>query len=214
MGQAFLEEVLTPAVLAEQEHYYKRRAQVPGAEGPDALTEEEQVFIETRDSFYIATITESGWPYVQHRGGARGFLHVVDAGTLAFADYRGNRQMLSTGNLKACERVSIILMDYPNRERLKILGHASVVDAKDAPQLTGRLSTPQPADRAVVERIFIIKVLGFDWNCSQFITPRYTKEEIESAILPLRSAHCAIGSQACSTVASSAGCDEIEPPAD
>ena len=197
MGKAYRKEVLTAAVLAEQEHYYKRRAEVPSAEGADLLTEEERAFIEARDSFYIATITESGWPYVQHRGGKRGFLHVVDHGTLAFADYRGNRQMLSTGNLKACERVSMILMDYPNRERLKILGHARVIDAKDDPQLAERLSKPQPAERAVVERIFIIKVLGFDWNCSQFITPRYTKEEIETTILPTTPAHCTIG--ACDT---------------
>ena len=185
MPNRFKQTVLTPAVLAAQNHYYGRVAAVGTAPERDLLTDDERAFIAERDSFYLATISESGWPYLQHRGGPRGFLRVLDAQTLAFADFGGNRQLLSTGNLATNDRVALILMDYPHRERLKILGHARVLDAKGHPDLLPKIL---PADIEVteVERIFIIDVLSYDWNCPQHITPRYTAEEIEVAVAPLR----------------------------
>lgn len=184
MADVFLQTLSTPAVLAAQQHYYGRSSSLGAPAGTDRLTPDEQAFIEPRDSFYMATVTENGWPYVQHRGGAPGFLRVLHPAQIGFADFRGNRQMLSTGNLGANDRVSLILMDYPRRERLKILGHARVVDAREHPELAGRLGGSDR--RAVVERIVLIDVVSFDWNCPQHITPRYTAAEVESMIAPLR----------------------------
>ena len=185
MPNRFKQTVLTPAVLAAQKHYYGRAAAVGAAPERDLLTGDERVFIAERDSFYLATISESGWPYLQHRGGPCGFLRVLDAQTLAFADFGGNRQLLSTGNLATNDRVALILMDYPHRERLKILGHARVLDAKGHPDLLPKI-LPAGIEATEVERIFIIDVLSYDWNCPQHITPRYTAEEIEVAVAPLR----------------------------
>ena len=150
----------------------------------DPLTDEERSFIEARDSFYMATITENGWPYVQHRGGRPGFLRVVNPTQLAFADYKGNRQMLTTGNLAANDRVALFLMDYPRRERLKILGHARVADARQHPELVAQLAESEA--RGLVERLFFIDVLSFDWNCPKYITARYTAAEVEAAVAPLK----------------------------
>jgi len=124
MAEKFLELAFTKSVREAQEHYFGNPQRVPGAGQRDELTEEEIEFIRTRDSFYMATVSESGWPYMQHRGGKVGFLQVVTPASLAFADYRGNRQMLSTGNLAINDRVCLFFMDYPQRARLKILGHA------------------------------------------------------------------------------------------
>jgi predicted pyridoxine 5'-phosphate oxidase superfamily flavin-nucleotide-binding protein len=121
---------------------------------------------------------------MQHRGGKPGFLHVVNPTTLAFADYRGNRQMLSTGNVQVNDRVCLFLMDYPQRTRLKILGHARVEDARQHPELVAKFSTPDVL--RIVERVFIIEVISFDWNCPKYITPRYTAVEVEAAVAPLR----------------------------
>lgn len=184
MAQRFVKTMLTPKVLAAQQHYYGRSANVAAAAERDSLTDEESGFIATRDSFYIATISESGWPYLQHRGGPPGFLQLLDAQTLAFADYGGNRQMLSTGNLATNDRVTLFLMDYPRRERLKIMGHARVLDARDHAELARRVQPPG-ADN-IVERIFVIDVVSYDWNCPKFITPRYTREEIDGLISPLK----------------------------
>ena len=176
--------VLTPSVLAAQEQYYGRRTSLGSALECDPITDEERAFIEARDSFYMATITESGWPYVQHRGGQPGFLRVVSPTRLAFADYKGNRQMLSTGNLAANDRVALFLMDYPRRERLKILGHARVEDARQHPELVAQLAEPEA--RVIVERLFFIDVLSFDWNCPKYITPRFTAAEVAEAVAPLK----------------------------
>ena len=184
MAERFMQNVLTPSVLAAQEHYYGRRASIGSAPERDPLTDEERTFIEARDSFYMATITESGWPYIQHRGGPRGFLRVVSPTQLAFADYKGNRQMLSTGNLAANDRVALFLMDYPRRERLKILGHARIEDARQHPELVAQLAEPEV--HRIVERLFFIEVISFDWNCPKYITPRYTAAEVEKAVEPLR----------------------------
>ena len=148
------------------------------------LTADEQSFIAARDSFYLATVSESGWPYLQHRGGPPGFLRVLDDHTLAFADYKGNRQMLSSGNLSVNDRVSLFLMDYPQRTRLKILGHARVEDARSHPELVAQLAEPNV--RRIVERLFFVDVISFDWNCPKYITPRYSAAEVEAAITPLR----------------------------
>jgi predicted pyridoxine 5'-phosphate oxidase superfamily flavin-nucleotide-binding protein len=132
----------------------------------------------------MASISESGWPYIQHRGGRAGFLRVLNPRTLAFADYKGNRQMLTTGNLAANDRVALFLMDYPERTRLKILGHARVEDARQHPELVQQLSEPDV--QRIVERLFFIEVVAFDWNCPKHITPRYTAEEIQELIAPLK----------------------------
>ena len=171
--------VLTPSVLAAQHHYFGRQYRVDEAPARDALTEGEIEFITTRDSFYMATVTESGWPYIQHRGGAPGFLRVLGPGRIGFADYKGNRQMISTGSLAANDRVALFLMDYPRRERLKILGHARVLDARENADLVEQFA--EPAARAVVERLFLIEVIAFDWNCPKYITPRFTAAEVEAA---------------------------------
>jgi predicted pyridoxine 5'-phosphate oxidase superfamily flavin-nucleotide-binding protein len=184
MALKFQELVSTPAVADAQKHYYgKARPHLP-APGNDRLTEDEIAFIGARDSFYLATVNENGWPYIQHRGGPRGFLHVLEPGALAFADYKGNHQLLSTGNLAANDRVALFLMDYPHQTRLKILGHARVEDASLHPNLVAQLATPEA--RSSVERLFFIDVVSFDWNCPQHITPRYTEEEIRTAIAPLQ----------------------------
>ena len=179
-----MQTVLTPSVQAAQRHYFGRHAAITDAPERDPLTDEERVFIEARDSFYMATISENGWPYMQHRGGAPGFLRVVSPTQLAFADYKGNRQMLTTGNLDANDRVALFLMDYPRRERLKILGHARVEDARQHPELVAQLA--EPAARGIVERLFFIEVLSFDWNCPKYITPRFTAAEVEEAVAPLK----------------------------
>ena len=183
MAGRYLETYLTPKVIAAQQQYFGRSQSIPPQPEHDPLTDEEQLFIEARDSFYMATISENGWPYMQHRGGAPGFLRVVGPTQLAFADYTGNRQMLSTGNLAANDRVALFLMDYPRRERLKILGHARVEDARQHPELVAQLAEPEA--RRIVERLFFIEVLSFDWNCPKYITPRYTEAEVRAAVAPL-----------------------------
>lgn len=150
----------------------------------DRFTDNEKAFIGERDSFYIASVSETGWPYVQHRGGARGFLKVIDDRTLAFADYRGNRQYISTGNFAANDRACLFLMDYTRRARLKIYAHVEKVALDDEPSLTEMVM--DDAYRAKQERIFRLKLEAFDWNCPQHITPRFTEDEIAAAISPLR----------------------------
>jgi predicted pyridoxine 5'-phosphate oxidase superfamily flavin-nucleotide-binding protein len=185
MANRFLKTMLTPEVLAAQQHYYGRVGQVVAAPERDLLTDDEQAFIAARDSFYLGTISESGWPYIQHRGGPPGFLNVLDPKTLAFADYGGNRQMLSTGNLATNDRVTMFLMDYPRRERLKILGHARVLDAREHTELAQRVQ-PSGFNQVKSERVFVVDVLSYDWNCPKFITPRFTGEEVETVVEPLR----------------------------
>jgi predicted pyridoxine 5'-phosphate oxidase superfamily flavin-nucleotide-binding protein len=171
---------LTPAVREAEARQYGRSFAPPRASGPDALGEAEVEFIGRRDSFYMATVSADGWPYIQHRGGPPGFLTVLDAHTLAFADFKGNRQLISTGNLAGNDRVSLFLMDYVQRARLKILGHARVADARTHPELVQRLAPRELGKR--VERIVTIDVVGHDWNCPAYITPRFTEAEIREAI--------------------------------
>lgn len=182
MPRKFLELTVTPAVLQAQEAAYGRARPVTGA-ATEPLGPHEREFIAARDSFYMATVTESGWPYVQHRGGAPGFLRVLGPTTLAFADYTGNRQLLSTGNVAASGRVALFLMDYPHRQRLKLLGNARVVPATADPALVDQVATP--AERPLVERVFVVSMVAFDWNCPKYITPRFTAEEVQDLVVPL-----------------------------
>jgi len=186
MADRFMHTLLTPAVFEAQRQYYGRTYPAYDAVPKrDALTAGEAEFIAQRDSFYMATITENGWPYLQHRGGAKGFLRVTGPDELMFADHGGNRQMISVGSLALIDRVSLFLMDYPARERLKILGHAKVLDAREHPELVAK-SAPPGGHAAKVERIFVIEVLSYDWNCPKFITPRFTSADIESVVAPLK----------------------------
>jgi predicted pyridoxine 5'-phosphate oxidase superfamily flavin-nucleotide-binding protein len=186
MARHFGHLVFTPVVKALQERYGSRRqyAQMEAAgASEDRLGEAEVEFIAERDSFYMASIGSTGWPYVQHRGGPNGFLKFVDAATLAFGDYRGNKQFVTAGNIATDDRVALILVDYPRQARLKILGHAEVLEGDAAAEWITRLQDEKYA--ATVERVFIIHVQAFDWNCPQHITARFTEEQIKEAIAPL-----------------------------
>jgi predicted pyridoxine 5'-phosphate oxidase superfamily flavin-nucleotide-binding protein len=147
------------------------------------ISEQEAEFIAERDSFYLATVGESGFPYVQFRGGPKGFLKVIDAKTLAYADFRGNMQYISVGNLMRNDKAALILMDYARRQRLKIYARIEVVEAKNAPELIAQLQ--DTSYDAQVERAMVLHVEAFDWNCPQHITPRYTIEEIRELNAPL-----------------------------
>jgi predicted pyridoxine 5'-phosphate oxidase superfamily flavin-nucleotide-binding protein len=184
MAQKYLDLVTTPSVRRSQMHYYGRSLDASGAPERDPLGEDERQFIAARDSFYLATVSETGWPYVQHRGGQPGFLRVLGPNSLGFADYQGNRQLISTGNAARNDRVSLFLMDYPARTRLKILGQARVLDARSNAELVNEVATAE--DRRLVERIFLIDVLSFDWNCPKHITPRFTAAEVAETVQPLR----------------------------
>jgi len=185
MALKYLTTALTPSVRAAQAHYYGGARPLPTAPERDDFTAEETDFIAARDSFYLATVTEDGWPYVQHRGGPPGFLKVLGPNQLGFADFGGNRQLVSTGNLTASDRVALFLMDYPRKERLKLLGHVRVLDAREHPELADQL-TPAPELRNTVERLFLIDVIAFDWNCPKYITPRFTEAEIETTVAQLK----------------------------
>jgi predicted pyridoxine 5'-phosphate oxidase superfamily flavin-nucleotide-binding protein len=193
MPRAFADIAFTPRVKAAQQRHGSREANLAHerAEDPrDTLGAREAEFIAARDSFYMATVTETGWPYVQHRGGAPGFLRVLDERTLGFADFRGNRQYMSVGNLEADARVSLILVDYANRRRLKIWGVARMVDQAESPELIERLEVPDY--RAPVERGIVIDVRAIDWNCPQHITRRFTETEVEQALAALRAENAAL----------------------
>ena len=185
MAEKFMQMMLTPAVQAAQDHYFGRHHVMTDAPERDPLTEEEVNFIAARDSFYMGSTNADGWPYIQHRGGPAGLLKVLGPNLLGFADLKGNRQMLTTGNVAGDDRVALFLMDYPRRERLKILGHARVLDAREHHELADQLS-PTPELRSRIERLFLIQVVSFDWNCPQYITPRYTEAEIAKVVAPLK----------------------------
>lgn len=176
----------TPIVKKLQEQHGSRaqyeRVEAAGAQ-QDRLTEFEREFLAERDSFYLATTGATGWPYVQHRGGPKGFLKVIGDTTVAFADLRGNRQYISTGNLMSDDRVAMIFVDYPRQARLKLLGHVAIYEGKEAEAWLEQVRMPEY--RFVIERVFVIRVAAFDWNCPQHITPRYTKAEIGEAFLEM-----------------------------
>lgn len=186
MPNKFQDIAFTPSVKQAQKHYGSRLHLAKFETGSDRnylLTDAESDFIEQRDGFYMATVGESGQPYIQFRGGPAGFLKVLDERTLGYADFRGNLQYISVGNLSANNKAAIILMDYANRRRLKIFAEIEIHDAADRPDLFEKLA--DPGYDAKVERAFILKVEGFDWNCPQHITPRYTIEEVRQMVRPL-----------------------------
>ncbi len=186
MGHRFAEIAFTPSVKAVQEQEGSRKSLTRFEGGPPMrhrLGEREAQFIAQRDSFYMATVSETGWPYMQHRGGPAGFLRVLDATTIGFADFSGNRQYISVGNLSRNDRVSLFLMDYANRARLKILGRARVVSPDDAETMA---KLEMDGVEARIERGLLIDVEAFDWNCSQHITERFTLAEVEQATAALR----------------------------
>jgi uncharacterized protein len=184
MADKFMQLVLTPAVQQAQDKYFGKHQAVESAPEIDPLTRSEAYFIDSRDSFYMATVSETGWPYLQHRGGPVGFVKVLGPNLIGFADFKGNRQLVSTGNLDVTDRVAIFMMDYPHRTRLKLLGHARVLDAREHPELVDQLA-PEPLRRKV-ERLFLIEVISYDWNCPQYITPRFTAAEVERYAAPLK----------------------------
>src|SRR3990167_6393991 len=184
MATKYLDLTFTDSVCRAQQQYYGRTGAITGAPERDPLGQAEAEFIAARDSFYLGSISESGWPYIQHRGGPQGFLRVIDETTLAFADYKGNRQLLTTGNVSVNDRVALFLMDYKNRERLKILGHARVEDARIHSELVAQIADSNM--RSSVERLVFIDVVSFDWNCPKYITPRYSIGEVEELAEPLR----------------------------
>ncbi|OAN67082.1 pyridoxamine 5'-phosphate oxidase family protein [Sphingomonas sp. TDK1] len=185
MPYGFMDVARTPGVAAVQAEM--------GADGVwtsfkghrafDHFTADEAAFLAQRDSFYIASVSETGWPYVQHRGGPPGFLKMLDPRTLAFADYRGNRQYISTGNFRTNDRACLILMDYGRRARLKIYVHVETLMPGADPAIAERVADPGYA--ASIERIFRLRLVAFDWNCPQHIVPRFSEREIEAAVQPL-----------------------------
>lgn len=186
MSYGFLDIAITPSVRAAQADMGAEQTwqDFRGHREFDRFTGNEAAFIAQRDSFYMATVSETGWPYVQHRGGPNGFLKLIDAQTLAFADYRGNRQYISTGNLAANDRACLFLMDYAHRARLKIYVRVDILSPGDDPALTAQVT--DAAYGARIERIYRLRLQAFDWNCPQHITPRYTEEQVREMVAPLR----------------------------
>ena len=188
MGRRFAELAFTPLVKEQQQlhgsrHLYERVEHSP--DPGDRLGPDEQAFIRARDGFYMASVSETGWPYIQFRGGSPGFLHVVDDQTVGFADLRGNRQYISTANLQHDDRVAMFLMDYPAQSRLKILGHVRILEGDaEAGELIETLRVPE--EKTPPERAVLIHIEGFDWNCPQHITPRYAEAELTEILAPMR----------------------------
>lgn len=185
MGNRFAQMTFTDEVKRVQEAAGSRASYAKIEAKEDShyvLGEAETAFIGASDSFYMATISETGWPYVQHRGGPKGFVKVLDETTLGFADFRGNRQYISLGNLQTDDRVSLFFMDYAGKTRLKLLGRARPVAFEDTETMAG---LALPDYRARVERGFVIDVEAFDWNCPQHITQRFTSDQVDGLMLPL-----------------------------
>jgi len=180
MNRNFTKLAFTESVKKVQKHYGTRQAYARMEASGDRyrLTDRETSFIQSRDSFYMATVGENGWPYVQYRGGPKGFLKVIDETTIAYADFRGNGQYISTGNLQLSNKAALILMDYPSQQRLKIWGEVSIQDAKQDNELLQHLEMPDY--KAHIERLVTLTIQAYDWNCPQHITPRYTTEEIKA----------------------------------
>jgi uncharacterized protein len=174
--------VFTPLVKKLQERYGSRRQyeRMAANAAQDRFTQFETQFLADRDSFYWATIGATGWPYIQHRGGPKGFLKVIDDHTLALGDFRGNKQYISTGNLQSDSRVAMIMVDYPRQARLKILGRVDILEGEQAETWLPRVRMPQ--EKTEIERVFVIHVEAFDWNCPQHITPRYTADELREGM--------------------------------
>jgi uncharacterized protein len=194
MSESFYEIAFTPGVKEQQSQHGSRRqyeCMETALAGHKKLGPDEQQFIALRDSVYMASVSETGWPYIQHRGGPPGLVHVLAPDLIGFADLRGNKQYISLGNLFHDDRVALFFMDYPNQTRLKVLGHVEIHEGDTAAaELIDQLHTSEP--NAVVERAILIHVSGFDWNCPQHITPRYTLAELESHLAPIHSRFAAL----------------------
>ena len=178
MTKRFFDVAFTPSVRKAQEENGSADAYgrlMEGESHPDQLTEQEAYFIMQRDSFYMASVSQTGWPYMQHRGGPKGFIKVLSPTTFGIADFRGNRQYVSLGNINADDRVSLFFMDYPGRQRLKVFAHARSVSLEEDPETIGKLTDPEYG--AKIERGLLFDVEAYDWNCPQHITPRFTEEE-------------------------------------
>lgn len=148
----------------------------------DGLTEAEMEFIGQRDSFYMASFSENEYPYIQHRGGPKGFIKVIDDKTIGIVDFTGNRQYISVGNINKNPKVSLILVSYPQRARLKIYAEAEIVELNENPELYQLL---KPEDyKFKPERMMIFKIRAYDWNCQQHITPRFSIPEIKELVAP------------------------------
>lgn len=147
----------------------------------DGITDRFKEFAANTTTMYIASTVENGWPYVQHRGGPRGFLKVIEQDTLGFADYHGNQQFITQGNLQTDDRVSLILMDYAAKARIKIIGHATMIDASDDPDLAAKLHVD---GEGPVERLTTIRVTALDVNCPKYITQRFDEGEIQTMLGP------------------------------
>lgn len=174
----FTKQAFTPSVQALQSKYGSRKAYERMETSGDRyqLGPTEISFIQSRDSFYLSTVGDNGWPYLQHRGGAPGFLRVLNETTIAMPDYSGNRQYISAGNLHDNEKACLFLTDYPSQQRLKIWAHAKVHFAENDPELAPPLEDPHYPAR--IERVFTFDIQGYDWNCPKHITPRFTKKQI------------------------------------
>jgi len=185
--RAFSKIAYTPSVRAAQTRYGSADANAPfdlDSDARNTVSEHERDFIPTVDMLFIATVGQNGWPYVQHRGGPKGFLKILDERTLGFADFSGNRQYITAGNVVNDNRVALILIDPATRRRLKVWGRARIVHEHDEPGLIARLEVP--TYRARIERGYVIEVEAFDFNCSQHITQRYTEQEMEAFVSELR----------------------------
>ncbi|MCG7984356.1 MAG: pyridoxamine 5'-phosphate oxidase family protein [Candidatus Thiodiazotropha lotti] len=180
MNKNFTQYAFTESVKEAQSRYGTRKAYERMKASGDRfrLTAREALFINSRDSFYMASTGENGWPYVQFRGGEPGFLKLIDEVTLGYTDFHGNGQYISTGNIEANRKVSLILLDYPNRQRLKIWAEASILEVDEDPDLRKQLENPDY--KGQTERLVTLKVEAFDWNCPRHITPRYTVDEIRT----------------------------------
>ena len=188
MRHRFFSTAFTPSVQAEQEKHGSRTsyARLAAAEeaGEEGLTDAEVEFIGARDSFYLGTVSETGWPHVQHRGGPAGFVHVLDPQTLAWADFSGNRQYVSIGNTAVNDRVALIFVDYPARQRLKVLGRMTTAEIADRPDLRALVEVASYGGKS--EHVIQVRVEAFDWNCPQHITPRFTEGQVADVVAPLR----------------------------
>lgn len=184
MAKNFAEIAFTDAVKKLQEKNGSRKGyeRMEKFNIVDGLTESEMAFIENRDSFYLASIGSNDFPYVQHRGGPKGFLKVLDSKRLGFIDFTGNKQYVSVGNMKTHNHVSLIMVDYPTRTRLKAFAKAEVIELKDNTELYQSLDLKEYKFRP--ERMMVFHIEAYDWNCPQHITPRYTVDEINEAFAP------------------------------
>jgi len=197
MSRSFSELAFTPLVKAQQQKHGSRRQyerMEQSSPAGNALDSAAQAFIQLRDSFYMASVSETGWPYVQHRGGPKGFVRVINPSLLGFADLRGNKQYISLGNFEHDNRVALFFMDYPYQTRLKVLGRVEVHEHD--PAAPALIESFRPADKSdVIERVILIHVEAFDWNCPQHITPRYTMDELQDVLAPVREKLAKLGAE-------------------